>query len=189
MILTGGSSAKKIYKFLLPSFLKSKIKINIFLSDERCLKVDNINLNFHIFKNFVDKKNLNIFPIVDNSSFSNCAKKYSSISPLKPDLAMLSVASDGHIASIFNQEPILKRENYIFVKKKFKNFKRITLTYHYLKKCKKILILCNNMKRVKVLIKYMNKKKHIINNLLNLNTTSILMSKKGHKFFKRNIIL
>jgi 6-phosphogluconolactonase/glucosamine-6-phosphate isomerase/deaminase len=186
LVLTGGRSAKKIYKFLIPFFLKLKTKINIFLSDERCVDISNSNLNFNIFTNFSEKNKINIFPIIINSSFISCAKKYSKISPSKPDLALLSLATDGHVASIFNREPILKKKKYIFVKKKFNGFKRITLTYHYLKECKKIIIICNNTKRVKALIKYMNKKTYIINNLLNLKKTSILMKEKGYKFFMRN---
>ena len=41
IILTGGTSVKKIYKYLFKILKKKKNKINIFLSDERCLRTSN----------------------------------------------------------------------------------------------------------------------------------------------------
>jgi len=50
IVLSGGKSLKNFYVFFLKYLNKKKIKVNIFLSDERCLSLSNKNLNQNLFK-------------------------------------------------------------------------------------------------------------------------------------------
>ena len=54
----------------------------------------------------------------------------------------MSVAEDGHIASIFLKSKALKsNKKIIFIDKKIKNYRRITVTLKYLKKKKSIFFV------------------------------------------------
>ena len=53
----------KIYKYLF-KILKKKNKINIFLSDERCLRTPNPNLNANLFTLINKLSYVNFFPII-----------------------------------------------------------------------------------------------------------------------------
>ena len=115
---------------------KKKIKDKSFLSDERCLFKGNKNLNEIFFKKYL---NSNFIPIMKNKiSFSKSAEIYQKEITNKPTFILMSVAEDGHIASIFLKSKALKsNKKIIFIDKKIKNYRRITVTLKYLKKKKK----------------------------------------------------
>ena len=44
-MLTGGNTAKNVYKYLRILLIKSKIRINFYLTDERCVSSNNNKSN------------------------------------------------------------------------------------------------------------------------------------------------
>ena len=132
--------------------LISKEKLDIFLSDERCLKFGNKNLNANIFKNKFNNSLVKFHPIIKKkTSFLSAAKVYNKVLPKNPAIILLSVGDDGHIASIFNKSKAIKsNKNVLFMKKKYKKYQRITATLKYLKNKKNIFLLCKGRKRLRI---------------------------------------
>ena len=186
IILTGGRSVIKVYKYFFQILKTKKETTNIFLSDERCLNASHPKLNSKLFKSISKLKNINFFPIVlKNKSFSECAKIYQKKITKKPSLVLLSLGEDGHLASIFfKSKALISNKNVIFENKIFNGFKRITITLKYLIN-KKIYIICRNKKRLKTFLFYMKKKNHILNILTKNNKfLTIFVKEKDFKSIK-----
>ena len=181
IVLSGGKSLKNFDVFFLKYLNKKKIKVNIFLSDERCLSLSNKNLNQNLFK-----KEPFFLPILKrDKSFIKCASLYEKKITKSPNFILLSVGNDGHIASIFENSKALKsKKKIIFLDKKYYGFKRITLTLEYLKD-KRVFLFCRNLLRFKTFIKCLKNKNHIINKLYNLNNNVELILKD--KIIKKEI--
>ena len=124
LILTGGKTSKSIYKVFLKKIINLNTKIDIFLTDERCLKIGNKNLNEKFFLNKFKNSKINFFPILSDKNFLVSANKYSKILPNQPSIILLSIGSDGHIASIFKNSKALKKKKKLFMRKRnIKNLK------------------------------------------------------------------
>ena len=179
IILTGGKSVKKIYKNLFGYLIKVKFKLDIFLSDERCLKFGNKNLNANIFKNKFNNSLVKFHPIIKKkTSFLSAAKVYNKVLPKNPAIILLSVGDDGHIASIFNKSKAIKsNKNFLFMKKKYKKYQRITATLNYLKNKKNIFLLCKGRKRLRIFEKSLRTKNEVLYllNKINSNIKLILV--------------
>ena len=155
IILTGGKTAKEIYK---------KIKINrfnkkndYFFSDERCVKKNSFNSNYYLVKKYLFKnsiKNIRLNRIeAHNKNKKKIIKNYIMILPKKIDFALLSLGSDGHIASIFNLKNKDFKKEYFYQKKK--PFNRISLGNKIIKKTQNFLILVKGSDKGKVINKYL----------------------------------
>lgn len=167
IVVSGGETLKKTYNALFREILKKKLKVKIFLSDERCLPLNNKNLNENFFKKF---KYINFQSILKKKlSYKKISDIYEKKITKSPRFVLLSVGFDGHIASIFKNSNALKsNKNIIFLNKKYKGFKRVSITLKYLKN-KKIYLFCKTKKRYNVFIQNMNHKNHVIYNLLKIN--------------------
>lgn len=156
IILTGGRSAKLLYKYLYKYFDKSKKKISFYLSDER---LNSKKLNSSMIEKFFINKlkvlNYNFFKILDSKSLTKSLMNYSIILPPKPDLTILSVGDDGHIASLFPNNNFL--DNKLKIKKIYNNSltikNRVTITSKVILSSKKIFVLCPTLKKKKIFIK------------------------------------
>ncbi len=188
IILTGGTSVKKIYKYLFKILKQKKNKINIFLSDERCLRTPNPNLNANLFTLINKLSYVNFFPIIlKNTSFKKCADIYERKVSRKPSFVLLSLAEDGHLASIFiNSKALISKKKVVFEKKLYNGFRRITLSLKYLIN-KKIFIVCKDKKRLEAFFYFKNKKNHILNYLIKKNKLlTIFVKKDDFRFLLRN---
>ena len=164
LILTGGNSSKPINKFLIYK-LYNNYNLNIYISDERCTRKKEF-LNQTFFQKINKKKRFNFFPILKkNLSFLKSAKMYNNLINFNPDLILLSVAKDGHIASIFNLNKEIKFKNVILSKSKLKNFRRISISKNYLEKSSNLILLCNSLERYKNFEKYSKNQHHILSAL------------------------
>lgn len=168
IILTGGNTAKGVYKKIKINKLNKKN--NYFFSDERCVKKDSFNSNFFLVKKYLFKnsiKNIKLNRIeAHNKNKKEIIKNYIKILPKKIDFAFLSLGSDGHIASIFNLENKDLKNEYFFQKKK--PFNRISIGKKIIKKTQNFLILVKGSDKGKVINKYLkasylNKKKFVLN--------------------------
>lgn len=149
IFITGGISANAFYKFLAtnPSFL-SFDALEIFLSDERCVRPDSINSNFFTIRNNLcssllqDKFLLHQMYRADEAprvSALRCCNEY----PDFFDLGLISAADDGHIASIFSGSKAMEEFEHkvITVSSSDHQFTRLTVTPRIFAQTDRIFVL------------------------------------------------
>ena len=113
ILLTGGETAKSIYREMRDidkegSFLE---RSNFFLTDERCVPSTN-NFSNHcmilenLFCNQIPESSVLHKMFLSEQGIENSVINYENLIPPLIDLLILSVGSDGHIASIFNNASI-----------------------------------------------------------------------------------
>ena len=162
LIITGGKTAKEVYRILKYFLINTKTKINFYFSDERCVDPANNKSNYLMIKknllNF-ENKNLVLHRIFgeEQNSQKEC-QRYNKKLPRKIDLLILSLGKDGHIASIFPNHKINVRKKIVKVKKKGK-IDRYTLTPFFIKKIKNIIILVKGAQKGLALKKTLLNKK------------------------------
>jgi 6-phosphogluconolactonase/glucosamine-6-phosphate isomerase/deaminase len=150
-IISGGSTIKDIFKYL-----DQKINNTILLSDERLVKNSSKLRNDFFFNNLIKKKYIlkeNFISYkLSRVSKSNLHKINNKIKKINFKLAILSLGSNGHFASIFNLEK--KVDDYYFINNSPKLPKlRVTVSLEKIKRCNKIIFIAS----------YKNKKKEIKN--------------------------
>jgi 6-phosphogluconolactonase len=150
LCISGGKSIE-ILLVELCKYDLSWERINVFIADERCEKVGSIHRNDkQIYEILASKLPLHNFKKIEAElGPSRAARKYSSnlATVSKFDLSILSVGTDGHIASIFNNYS--KKISYsaamkvlpIYNSPKFPK-KRVSISLSFLKRSNiKILLL------------------------------------------------
>lgn len=115
VVLSGGSSPKKLYELLASPEYKGQInweKVNFFFGDERDAPSNDLENNAYMAKRTLfDPLNIpksNIFPINTSLSLQEAAKSYTTIitthfgrPDLKFDLILLGLGDNAHTASLF----------------------------------------------------------------------------------------
>jgi 6-phosphogluconolactonase len=176
--LSGGGTPDFFYKYLAKTdSLKSSLlnSINIFWVDERCVPPDSEESNFRKVNSILlEKKDIDpgsVFRIRGEDPPEEEALRYSKVLkenlPEKNsfpffDIIFLGVGTDGHIASLFPESPILNE------KKKFtavtippeNGIKRVTLTLPVINNAGKIIFLVTGAKKrniVRTLCNYENR--------------------------------
>ncbi len=164
ILITGGSTAKNLYKFWFRNnsiFIGKKIKF--FLSDERIAPVKSRFSNYGYIKKNLNFNNKSIkFKICtffkNNKNRKLQIKKYNKSLPDFFDFAILSSGSDGHLASIFNNDKKTlssnKKIEFSYSPKKPQH--RITLTPKYIQKSKNLIIMFEGSAKGKVAAKSAN---------------------------------
>lgn len=147
MILSGGSSIKKILHYLNKK--KNLINNNIYLSDERISNKSLIR-NDTFFKKIIKKK------FIKKSKFYNYKKYFIDQSEInylnnkikkQIDIAILGLGKNCHIASIFKIEK-KKNNDYYFINNSPKRPKnRITISLNKILSSKKIFLICSHKKK------------------------------------------
>ena len=157
-IISGGNTIKDIFKNL-----DQKIKNIILLSDERIVKKNSKLRNDIIFDKLIKKKlilrkNFISYKLsrIDKKNLSKLNKR---INKFNFKIAILSLGSNGHFASIFKKKK--ESHSYYFIQNAPKFPKsRVTISLKKLKKCNKIIFIAS-MKNKKKEIKNFNKNKLI----------------------------
>lgn len=166
-VLTGGSSPAGIYRLLASDDYKSKIdweKVYIFWGDERWVPLDddlsNTKMSYATLLSHVPIPESNIFPMyAENISAEDYAVKYEQIlrdilgSEGKFDLILLGMGDDGHTASLFPGEEVLKEETkwVAAYRLEAQNMHRITLTAPIINKAKEIVVVAFGEKKTHAL--------------------------------------
>ena len=177
-IITGGHTAKKIYKYWSNINPWPHSKMKYCLSDERVVKENDINSNFGMVKNILltsEKQHKNLFNLNQNLEISRLEIKYNEFIKSKIDLVLLSLGEDGHFASIFPKTEHVYSHQTI-IETEHGNMKRISLTYQEIKKSDKLYILVSGKKKGEV-GKPINK---------SLNNVSYDKATKAHTAIKLN---
>jgi len=166
-VLTGGSSPAGIYKLLASDDYKNKIdwnKVFIFWGDERWVPLNddlsNAKMSYNTLLNHVSIPKENIFEMYkDGVTPEEYAITYEqSIRKVlgeegKFDLILLGMGDDGHTASLFPGEEVLKEETK-WVDAYFlapQNMHRITLTAPLINKAEKIVVVAFGEKKAPAL--------------------------------------
>ena len=140
-IISGGSTIRGIFKYL-----DQKINTSILLSDERVVKNSSKLRNDFFFKKLIKKKYIskNNFFFYESSKicYKNLTILNKKIKKINFKLAILSLGSKGHFASIFKIEK--KNNDYYFIKNSPKFPKvRATISLNKIKKCEKIIFIAS----------------------------------------------
>lgn len=166
-VLTGGSSPAGIYKLLASDDYKTKIdwsKVFIFWGDERWVPLNddlsNAKMSYAALLSHVPIPSENIFEMYkDGVKPEDYAAAYEqSIRKVlgdegKFDLILLGMGDDGHTASLFPGEAVLKEQNkwvdaYYLAPQKMH---RITLTAPLINKAEKIIVVAFGEKKAHAL--------------------------------------
>jgi len=149
-IISGGNTIKSIFKYL-----NQKINNIILLSDERLVKKNTNLRNDTFFKNLIKKKYISKKKFLSynssNLTSENLTKINKQIKKINFTLAILSLGSNGHFASIFQFKN--KTDNYYYIDDSPKFPKsRVTISLKKIKKCNKIIFIAsleNKKKEIK----------------------------------------
>ena len=182
IVLTGGSSANKIYPYLTSYFDNSQKNINIFLSDERCVDELDFNSNFRMLNihfNKYDFLKLNKLYYIDQGvEFS--IKNYIDILPQKVNISLLGLGDDGHVASIFPNQTYI--HNTVIETTSPSNIsKRLSLHLNYIQKSDKIVIIASGMNKSKIISKIL-KDKHCELPATKLNNAIWLIDEDAYNY-------
>ncbi|MCX2679130.1 6-phosphogluconolactonase [Galbibacter sp. EGI 63066] len=165
--LTGGSSPNGLYQLLASSPYKEEIdwsKVFVFWGDERWVPIDDEKSNagaaYKSFLNHILVPESNIFPMWKKNvepeayalAYEKLLEKHLEDGEVF-DLILLGMGDDGHTASLFPGEEILKEENkkvdaYFLAPQ---DMYRITLTAPLINKARKIVFLVFGEKKANAL--------------------------------------
>jgi 6-phosphogluconolactonase len=116
VFLTGGRGAERVYFHLSEELKYIEGEICFYLGDERCVPENHRDSNYrmilaNLFPNGINKC-FKLYKIFDNSvSPEEAAKTYDNLIPVNPDLIILGLGDDGHIASLFPMYPWVNEYN------------------------------------------------------------------------------
>jgi 6-phosphogluconolactonase len=153
IILTGGSSAEIFYKYWSICLFKKKDKINFYFGDERCVNFTSSNSNYYnVINNLFNNKSKTNFKIhrinTEEQNLNEAVNEYVNLLPSTPDIILLSLGEDCHIASLFpDQNHQNFDKNMIITSSAFHNFQRISINYPYLDKADQIYCLAIGNKK------------------------------------------
>jgi 6-phosphogluconolactonase len=182
ILLTGGSTIKKLYIFWSKNFKFYKKKFNFFVSDERLFVNNKYTNSYNIQNNFLiniarfEYKffKINSYPKSILDELNNYSKKIKKI-----DIAILSLGKDGHLASIFNRKKRLEKFFFCEVKNRYPF--RISAGINEIKKTKVLIILVVGFKKGKQLKKSLSNKNSILHSILSNNNNFFLIDYLAYK--------
>ena len=154
--LTGGSSAKLIYKELARrNFFKKLNSLDIYFTDERCVSVGHADSNYQMVVNSLFRGNSNFYAHDLHRIKGECKnlafvlREYSHKIPHRLDVLILSLGIDGHIASIFPEESV---HYSVHAKVRVSSclqhpYTRITISQRVIENARKIFVLVNGSQK------------------------------------------
>jgi 6-phosphogluconolactonase len=159
IVLTGGKTALQLYRTWsqLDSF-KSNHNIAFYFGDERCVAPMNINSNYNLAMKslFIDgvPAGCSVFRMeADECDIESAVRKYEEMLPESPDILLLGVGEDGHVASLFSESSALLQMNHKVTtshSSKFP-FKRMTITPKVIAAAKSLYLLACGQAKGRIL--------------------------------------
>ena len=144
VLLPGGNSPQTLYKKLAESEIKWK-DISVMATDERVVPLDSLHSNTRRIKDeLLNKIHSNIKPTLLNP-YANYKKDIefglfelkNILSKTPPNIAILGMGEDGHIAGIFEEESL--NEYCYYFDNKIDPYKRITISLNIFIKIEHII--------------------------------------------------
>ena len=147
-ITAGGNTTYPLLKKMKHIRINWK-SLNLALTDERIKTFRSLDLNETKIKKIFSKKIFNFFSLKtsDNKKWINNKKLWPA------SLVWLGVGIDGHLASLFSNKDIKKKNVYNYIETKSPNFpiNRNSLTLNKLLESKNIFIIITGRDKIKVL--------------------------------------
>ena len=179
LFLTGGSTPKPLYQLLAkPPFSNAMPwgKIKIFFGDERCVQPDSIDSNYAMANNAMLKHisidPRNIHRIQGELSPANAAEAYNNTlkyalpqtddGMVTPDLVLLGLGPDGHIASLFPDTDILEEQDKFVSDVWVEKLKtsRISITYPVINNAKHVWLFVSGEGKQDIVDRIFNHPSH-----------------------------
>lgn len=160
IVLTGGRSAAKIYPFLQDLLNASNDQIAFYFGDERCVHPDHEDSNYALamrtlFSNGIRLNHL-VYQMYDGyEDKETAALNYDKLLPSSPDLVILSLGDDGHIASLFPKGSWKELQNRAVIYLELPGIRhpRISVTAKVLFNAKSIIVLASGKNKGQVMAK------------------------------------
>ena len=147
IFISGGKSLDFFLKYLLKLSIKK-----IYLTDERLTKIENKS-NYHSLKKKINKNIIPYYEYFKKNSLSQLVKKI----PNKPDIIVMGIGNDGHIASIFPQKKNINlKKKLIITKINSESFSRLSISMNYILKSKVIFLIISNKKKLDLIFSKKN---------------------------------
>jgi 6-phosphogluconolactonase len=146
--LAGGSTPKKLYQAIASDVRAISTrwdKVYVYYGDERAVPLNDKESNYHMSLEAGFKKlpSIHIVPMQAYLKTQEACKDYESKLPAHLDLIFLGMGDDGHTASLFPNDPLceIKDRKVALGFVKAKDSTRMTLTFPYINKSSKIVML------------------------------------------------
>lgn len=187
VFLTGGVSAQRLYSYWAknpPSVLE---KVCFFLGDERYVPVTHEGSNARMVKEILIKDNKYAFTFMSTSLATPeaVAQDYEKLIPIKIDIVLLSVGSDGHVASLFPNSTALKEELRLVVATKgpapYED--RISITRSVITQAKSVILFVAGKEKGRVMASVINEERDLPVKLASRATW--VMDFEAHQAFLR----
>ena len=143
VILTGGRTAEQVYKRLTNYLSQYKGEIDFFIGDERCVLETDSESNYGMILNSLIKGHpIRINKFYHSSlSIEDNLKKYEDILPILPNLLILGLGDDGHIASLFPGSDYSNIKNRVITTISPQGQQRVTITPGFILSAERIVLL------------------------------------------------
>ena len=148
--LTGGKSLLLFYENLSLLLKKKNKNLNFFLTDERLNAKLAKDVNYNVVvKSFLKyTKKIFKYPLKYNLNQSHKINFFFKQTKHRPDLIILSLGKEGHVASIFELQKILKEFKFFNLSEPVNyKFKRIGINIKYINLAKKVIIFVTGIKK------------------------------------------
>jgi len=158
IILTGGATARLLYKNWSNNNNFKHAMINYYFGDERCVPPNHADSNYSMVMDTLflgDKLGSHSVHRIKGET-EDCeqeAHRYGTILPNKIDILLLSMGLDGHIASLFPESEALNKESELVTtsSSSMHNHQRITITSNALRIAQCVLVFVCGSEKGRVL--------------------------------------
>lgn len=157
VILTGGSTAVRLYRHWSVSNFPDGQGVQFFLGDERCVPANDAESNYGMVMRTLFPEGLpsgcTLVPMeADDHDRDAAARRYEQRLPERIDILLLGMGSDGHIASLFPGSPALESDRSVVPVIGSKNPReRLTVTPRVIRRARSVFLLATGAEKGQVL--------------------------------------
>ena len=177
LILASGNTIENLVKKAFPFHNQCASFFNIFLSDERCVNPNSIHSNSfrfkEIFKNYCSNLKLHL-PSSSHEDWLKISREYGSNYPKEIHLTLLSLADDGHFASIWPGYNLQEDYSFNLIPKELSlgKYTRMSVSLKKINSSKKVILLVFGNKKNLLLKKIFKDKNHPLHRIKKLEIIS-----------------
>lgn len=158
LMLTGGNTARSLYRTWAASGVMNNKPIEYFFGDERCVPPEHPESNFGLAKAVLFRDAIPDKAVVnrmegENHDHDKAARKYAELLRAPMDIVLLGMGLDGHIASLFPSRisGIQHGRRVVAVSGPVEPRERITITPDIIREARNVFLLATGAEKGKVL--------------------------------------